>query len=100
MVEKTGTAISSAACGVSAENNFFKTEKNVIRATKTMTKWEHAVAVQKRRHDAGKRGYAKAVRRYLKRTFGGIGEYQRMRARLDVRWDRAPVPVVEEGEAA
>lgn len=32
--------------------------------------FEQAVSVQKRRHEAGKRGTSKAVRRYLKRVHG------------------------------
>lgn len=56
----------------------------MIRTNRDRTAWEHAQVVQQRRVDAGKRGYAKAVRRYLKRDFSALGEYGRQRAKLPV----------------
>ena len=44
---------------------------------------EHAQAVQKRRHESGKRGYAKAVRRFMRRSGDS---YTAMKAGLPVRW--------------
>lgn len=45
-----------------------------------------AVAIQDRRVKAGKRGYAKAVRRYLQAKRAGT--YLDARNQLPVRWDR------------
>ncbi len=39
-----------------------------------ITTHEQAIAVQRRRHSQGKRGVAKAVRRFYQRTCGHIGE--------------------------
>jgi len=44
---------------------------------------EHAQAVQKRRHDAGRRGYAKAVRRLMRRS---DENHKSLTAALPVRW--------------
>lgn len=46
---------------------------------------EQASKVQQRRADSGKRGYAKAVRRYLLRT-SHADTYRVYKARLPVYW--------------
>lgn len=48
--------------------------------------YAQAVAIQGRRVKSGKRGYAKAVRRYLLATRAGT--YLDARNQLPVRWDR------------
>ena len=45
---------------------------------------EHCEAIQKRRATAGLRGYAKAVRRYLKHNYPSF--YSDMISRLPVGW--------------
>lgn len=45
-----------------------------------------AVLVQSRRAQSGRRGYAKAVRRFLRRAQGP--HYQAARDRLPVTWER------------
>ena len=46
-----------------------------------ITKKSHAIAVQTRRCKAGKRGYAKAVRRFMKRS-----DNFKLRGELPVFW--------------
>ncbi|MER2493397.1 hypothetical protein [Catenovulum sediminis] len=49
-----------------------------------ITSLKQATAVQKRRAGSGKPGYAKAVRRYLKRKHAG--EYKTVKKDLPVFW--------------
>lgn len=73
----------------------------MIRTSGKRLAFDHAKEVQARRFASGRRGIAKAVRRFLKREYGAIGEYQRIRGHFEARWDRMPVSVQgEEGEAA
>jgi hypothetical protein len=53
-----------------------------------------AIATQKRRAAQQKRGYAKAVRRFLKRNHGD--DYKKERGKLEVFW----VPEKAEGSKA
>lgn len=46
--------------------------------------YEEAVAVQTRRHISGKRGTAKAVRRFIQRT--DPANYERRRTLLPITW--------------
>lgn len=53
-----------------------------------ITNMIHAREVQERRVRSGKRGIARAVRRYLTRTYRARGEYLEARRLLLVKWRR------------
>lgn len=59
---------------------------------------DQAKAVQTRRMLAKKRGYAKAVRRFLKR--GHYGSYGAVRAKLNVIWPDKHIKAGQKEESA
>ncbi|MBL4761494.1 MAG: hypothetical protein JKY93_02200 [Gammaproteobacteria bacterium] len=48
-----------------------------------ITSIKQAIAVQQRRQDSGKHGFAKAVRRFLKRSGD---DYNRLKGQLSASW--------------